>query len=223
MRMLSAVALAAGILAAGAAQAEIVTLTYSGTVASGIDQLGAFGAAGADLAGKTFSATAAFDDTIGLRVDGLSANGGSNFGQPDPTVSFTLEIGGAILANPPFSRQESYFADYSSRIAGDYRVSTDVFLQGAGNNILELAATEVLTSPISGPFVTITPNSPDFQLGFLNLQGGDNILFNIASATTDHLGPLDPVFVPEPAMWALMLLGFGGVGATIRRRRRVRA
>jgi hypothetical protein len=30
-------------------------------------------------------------------------------------------------------------------------------------------------------------------------------------------------FVPEPASWALMILGFGGVGATIRRRRNLLA
>jgi hypothetical protein len=30
-----------------------------------------------------------------------------------------------------------------------------------------------------------------------------------------------PVGVPEPASWALMILGFGGIGATLRRRRTV--
>jgi|SRR6185369_4308669 len=32
---------------------------------------------------------------------------------------------------------------------------------------------------------------------------------------------LSPVAVPEPASWALMIMGFGGVGAMVRARRRV--
>ena len=48
--------------------------------------------------------------------------------------------------------------------------------------------------------------------------GGQNFLITSISATlgTD---PLAGGGVPEPASWALMLLGFGGIGATIRRRR----
>jgi len=34
-----------------------------------------------------------------------------------------------------------------------------------------------------------------------------------------RLAPPPPGAVPEPAAWALMILGFGGVGATLRRRR----
>lgn len=35
------------------------------------------------------------------------------------------------------------------------------------------------------------------------------------------LAPPPPGAVPEPATWAMMILGFGGVGATLRRRRQV--
>jgi len=50
---------------------------------------------------------------------------------------------------------------------------------------------------------------------FLNLQGqnipeGDTIILDFTSAA----------FVPEPATWAMMLIGFGGVGATMRSRRK---
>jgi hypothetical protein len=34
------------------------------------------------------------------------------------------------------------------------------------------------------------------------------------------LGGFSPGAVPEPATWAMMLLGFGGIGMTMRRRRR---
>jgi choice-of-anchor C domain-containing protein len=50
---------------------------------------------------------------------------------------------------------------------------------------------------------------------------------SFASATNTAYGPaLDNVSVagvPEPASWALMILGFGGLGATLRRQRRVTA
>ncbi|MFI4964812.1 MAG: PEPxxWA-CTERM sorting domain-containing protein [Caulobacterales bacterium] len=41
-------------------------------------------------------------------------------------------------------------------------------------------------------------------------KGGENFLISSLSATSA---------VPEPATWAMMLLGFGGLGASLRRRR----
>ncbi len=52
---------------------------------------------------------------------------------------------------------------------------------------------------------------------------GDKLTF-VAEGTSDSLGGyLDNITistaVPEPATWAMMLLGFGGLGALLRRRR----
>lgn len=61
--------------------------------------------------------------------------------------------------------------------------------------------------------LSFTPTSTGtYSLSFAN-AGGDNL-----GALLDHVS-IDSVAVPEPATWALMLTGFGGLGAMLRRRR----
>jgi hypothetical protein len=67
----------------------------------------------------------------------------------------------------------------------------------------------------------LSGNSTQYELAFSENTGGfEDGLHPLADirvgAVTDHstFGA-----VPEPASWALMILGFGGVGATLRRRR----
>jgi PEP-CTERM motif len=61
-------------------------------------------------------------------------------------------------------------------------------------------------------------NSATFNLGAFNGSLGDigNIRFQYGTSLDDtHFGA-----VPEPGTWALMLLGFGGIGMAMRRSRR---
>jgi len=64
-------------------------------------------------------------------------------------------------------------------------------------------------------------NSVVFDLGAFNgsLSNINNIRFQYGTALTDANLPGTPP-VPEPATWAMMLMGFAGIGATMRRRRR---
>jgi hypothetical protein len=62
-------------------------------------------------------------------------------------------------------------------------------------------------------------NSAIFDLGAYggSLESISNIRFQYGTALTDtHFGS----GVPEPATWAMMLLGFGGIGVSMRRRRK---
>jgi len=81
---------------------------------------------------------------------------------------------------------------------------------------------------VNGVFDQLTAGSADSQTGTvsLSLNAGDIFAFDQRSvdsvsgfATTtisNFSGPMGAV--PEPATWAMMLLGFAGIGVTMRRR-----
>jgi hypothetical protein len=67
---------------------------------------------------------------------------------------------------------------------------------------------------------------PALVLDF-NLVNGKQIFFttdiNGTNGNTGNVGATLTGGVPEPATWAMMLVGFGGMGALLRQRRRMRA
>jgi hypothetical protein len=78
----------------------------------------------------------------------------------------------------------------------------------------------------SGPVVSLaTPGVFFTQTGSFNLASGGNLrigLFDtngVASGNDFAIDNISVTAVPEPMTWALMILGFGGVGAVVRRRR----
>lgn len=70
------------------------------------------------------------------------------------------------------------------------------------------------TSPTSNPIVTFTLTGDDRQAVSMNLTSTQNA-FEIDSISV--------AAVPEAATWAMMLLGFGAIGVSMRRRKTVLA
>lgn len=68
--------------------------------------------------------------------------------------------------------------------------------------------------------VGFTAASSGTLFAFINAAGGDNVGPILDNVTLDITGR---GAVPEPTTWAMMLLGFGGLGAVLRRRRGVYA
>lgn len=56
-------------------------------------------------------------------------------------------------------------------------------------------------------------------VGLYNVNGDGRSVY-IAQSGNQIIGNVVPAAVPEPATWALMLVGFGGIGAALRSRRR---
>jgi len=234
---LTAAAIAALALALStAARAEIVQITYTGYVKadSTPDSMGLFGAPGASLAGDTYTAVYTIND-----AQGMSATDGSTFSVvagsgATPAVTEVLTISGVsfdeMLGTASFGEQVRVyghvfpipvFGGLTGPIYGLYSIVNGAHDLSSGNGI-------VSNNPITSSYdyhqpMTYITQSTDTSLGTFqdcSSSGPSCDGLELYSATVQVID-----VVPEPAAWALMLAGFGAVGAALRAKsgRRARA
>ena len=85
------------------------------------------------------------------------------------------------------------------------------------SSLVPSPATLITSAPLTGDFVQLSPESLGKGAYYIDVKGtivGKTAKLT-ASAFTDA--------IPEPATWAVMLIGFGGVGASMRNARRKQA
>ncbi len=121
-------------------------------------------------------------------------------GGVDPASSILLFSSSFTIVNSRPSSYQGVFGQNWNLAAGSYWVGffTD------GTNFISSSA----TNPLSRHAVR----------GFDNLwvQRGSDLALGIRM-----IGNVTPGAVPEPGAWAMMLIGFGAIGGTLRARRRV--
>jgi hypothetical protein len=212
----------------GQAQADIYHFTQTGTIESGFDTRGIFGADGADLSGRTYSATLTFDPSLlefiplsGPPFDNHLYIGASGiFEVKIDDVSYSFAAGGPYQFS--YSSAEAY-----PGVTNGWTYVVGGSLNGSGGNVnLAIAsATNFIGSLGLTPYAyALTDQDMTFMGSGSNVwDGGDfQLAFRPATvALTSEPGTLaPPAAVPEPASWALMIVGFGGAGAMLRGRRR---
>ena len=122
------------------ASAEILVVTYTGTISSGFDRSGLFGAPRRDLDGDSYVARYTFDASLGRTFSTPERNfavGGSTLGITSPALSSTVTVNGitqAILTgnyygqilgyNNGFNSEQSHRAWFQNS-AGKVHTSND--------------------------------------------------------------------------------------------------
>lgn len=215
------------------ASAAVVTYTYTGKVDYGFDNAGLFG--GGALTGADFTAIFYRDDAL-ARPDDIflgevnsSVSGDDAFSPVRATLTigaYTLDIGGLYG-----DQTQTDYDGYEG--FGHTAVGANGSLTMGGGTLGTFAPTSLNYLP--GPDYHSLPSLSladmpgfDWSGAFTYIQSTDaaargSILTSaIFNPTTLMVSPNPGGGVsaaPEPSAWALMILGFGGVGATLRRRR----
>ena len=234
----TAIALLAGI---SQASADIITVTWTGTVNSGSDVNGYFGASGTNLAGQNFTATYVFDSATPGSFASLGSGGtqsllgGNNYNNSNPMVtttyapttpltSATLSINGQTISVGTGQGDYATLAA-GNGLSGSFAYSS--YLQTRTFNVISgLAQSDWMqlgfvgntTGLIAGFPINIDQDG-SYTLGAgvrvdttdsTFVRNGEALNFSPLSVAIDVTSSV--AAVPEASTWAMMLLGFGGLG-----------
>lgn len=214
-----ALTMAGALAASSPASATILIGKITGTISSGVDVAGTFGAAGLDLTGQSFVIDFRFDTATPGAVltdiideDGYHYQALNSYGAPSLGLT-TFTIGGVTLG-----------------ITGTEYAYLSSFDIPEGSVIGPGRTREFGAASLGISFGIATSAEPTLPAGYLTPYDGSLCplgctgFFGLASGTTLRLAPdqytlTHGAAVPEPTTWALMIGGFGLAGAALRRRR----
>jgi hypothetical protein len=190
--------------------AAIVDVTYTGTVSSGADSANAFGLAGANIVGDSYVAYYRIDTSAGTSTTSATVNqtfGGSGVGTTSPILTSSVTINGVTVTvggsyyGVTYGENDGAPGNFSEQyqFASNNKFGTLVMQNYIDNNSATLPAS-ISTS------ISYTVVGTDSQFGYYQSPADGVIEANLANLNVVVEG------VPEPATWAMMILGFLGLG-----------
>jgi hypothetical protein len=218
IKIICAAAIAAFFGIGSPASADIVTMTFTGTVTSAYDDIGLFGSfvpccGNTTYNGDSYVAKFVFDTSLGSGnfsniPGGITLNGGA--------LSATVTVNGHTVGTGVGPSSSLNFDP--TNFLNDAAQVTD-FTPKGGNTNFTLAENFFPdpTISLSGIFNATSPNPVPPQLDGLSCCSVDIVASDtITSVTITDI----PNAVPEPSTWAMMLIGFAGIGFMAYRRSR---
>jgi hypothetical protein len=209
--LVAALAVLAVATGAQASRPDPVTeiITYQGVVSNGYAQAETFGGI-TDLTGVSFVATAYVDTRFGSFSNSGYGDVYKDNGDTFP-VSISMTINGQTINFQNFAQSvAAYLGDFTAP-------QLNVVAGGASNNMLLFTQAGPATLPTSASQIFSVSGSQisSYQSQFYyngGLARGELSITSISSAV------LSGASVPEPATWALLVVGFGIVGGAMRQR-----
>ena len=218
---LASVALGCALLIPGIAAADVYTLAnFSGGLFGGNANVKSPFAGNGFFPGQTFTGSFIYDDALLPGATGHAVNVGfasfPDIDQIPVSSAFHLNFGPLSfdLGDADFPAAIQY--NGTGKFNGFSYVSNFDFM--GGDYQLQISGgTLAVVQLINGQ-----PGFSNLINGYINI--GDAALTGrtpYTIAPIDNGNPGEGGAVPEPASWALLILGFGGIGAAMRRKRAV--
>ncbi len=191
-----------------AAQAAVMEVTYTGAIynAVSVDGAGLFGAAGASLNGKAISVTFTYDTSLAPIQVGPQNNLINNAATG---VEITINGVTQSIGSLSSSQALNYHSGNQSHVQHEAYHGTEYtqyITMGQTDNV-----NGSLPLDLTAPYDFSGPNGT----GFFRFEGGTLALFTPTRVTSVEIAAA----VPEPSTWAMMILGFAGIGFMAYRRR----
>ncbi len=242
MRMMKIAAAALALSFTAPTEAAVYLITYTGKITSGSDAAGLFGfSSGTDLTGMHYRSK--YFLTYPNSANTINDHGETYIDLLWHPLSATLSING--ITKPMPLNMASYESEFLLQIADGYgsELYTSVF--GYTDDGVSLISADMVDSAFSpsGGFgysrpYTLLPVNQSFSYTFGDGDsGGGGFSYNVSDLTNPlsliktlawakfqsksvsyELFTGNAAAVPEPATWALMIVGFGGIGVALRRR-----
>jgi hypothetical protein len=197
---LGALAACATILAASSAHAAVIDYIFTGVANGSLN--------GTGFTGASFTVTEVSNTTTEAPF------GGGEIANTSTSATFSVGSSSGNLTGTLNEVVENQNSGQGAIIFGQVNSITGFAGEGLGNSFFETYGLTTGTSVISG--------TPSFISQTYATSAG-NLIFTSASSTSFQAVIPGAGGVPEPASWALMVGGVGGIGAILRHTRRRRA
>lgn len=222
-------AAAMSLVAAGPAAAALVVASYSGVITRGYDTTGEFGSPNTDLNGQAFLAQFKFDPVL---APFRQSNAQQDYVQGGTTTYFPGKVfidATVTVAGVTQHFDSTGYGVGSTGTGGAIYHAAQTWLDTPtvfDNGYLSAAANVPPPGPaaLDTPFTGIQAPTPYYTTMFRVYYGdrSTGVVHDAYGWTTGAITYTVALAsdVPEPSIWALMLIGIGGLGAAVRTARR---
>jgi hypothetical protein len=210
-----------------AAMAQVQTLSFSGTLTSGNNNAGGpFGAANTNLAGQSYSVVLSYNPsqfvTSNFSINSCGPNAGTSCSfqfSPTRTLTETLTVNGTTIVNIATAGSLNLNSAGNDSVNFSFQNSSGLSFSGQvtdGNALFPNQSN--VNNPTFSNFTNLAVTNGGFNQSGPNYNLGASpttLSANFIAASTSTSA------VPEPTTWAMMIIGFGAIGGTMRRRQKV--
>jgi len=215
------------------AAATTILITYTGTVTSGYDAAGLFGAPNTSLTNDKFKSVYTLTYPTPGAIDNSYSGYHEIYGGTDYSQSPTSPLSGQLTINGHTVSVDGKYRGYYSLIGPSFLPSSyhgkasqifDRVRSNPNSDLLNYVSSSSGDNFISSlnfaDALNHTVTSSDVSYGYFQSPSNDAGLSAHATLVNSAVSVQSISAAPEPATWGMMIFGFGIAGATLRARRR---